>query len=201
MQLDIRILEKQVLTRLRDQAAPFLTYHSAEHTKDVLDQANRIAQDEGITNDKQLQLLQIAALYHDTGFLIGHQGHEEKSCELARNDLAPYNVPQEDIEAICSMIMATKLPQSPQNHLEEILCDADLDYLGRDDFETISNRLRHEFFSLGVVKNEKEWMELQLKFIGSHRYFTRTNRTQREPTKCRHLKNLTMETALMTSNK
>ncbi|MCY1378022.1 hypothetical protein D3C87_1448270 [compost metagenome] len=72
------------------------------------------------------------------------------------------------------MIMATRIPQMPQNLLEEILADADLDYLGRDDFFTIGDRLYEELSVFGMVSNEWDWNVLQVKFLEAHHYFTDT---------------------------
>jgi len=79
--------------------------------------------------------------------------------------------------------MATKLPQSPHNHLEEIICDADLDYLGRDDFFAISDRLYEEFLSEGKVQNYDDWNKKQIAFFENHRYFTPTSQTFRNEKK------------------
>ena len=98
------------------------------------------------------------------------------------------------------MIMATRIPQSPKNHLEEILCDADLDYLGRNDFDLISYNLRTEYFGLGMVKTEAEWMQIQINFIGKHRYFTNSTRRKREDLKTKHLRRLRIQADLEITN-
>lgn len=201
MVTDFQILKEKVLTMLSMHSNPILTYHTASHTDDVLRCCEQIALEEGITSRKTLLLLKVAALYHDTGFLLAYKGHEEKSCELVTKDLVRLDFSQEDVDIICSMIMATKIPQSPKNHLEEIICDADLDYLGRDDFEEISNHLRNEFFQLGVVKSEEEWMQLQISFFESHRYFTKSAREKRNCKKMQHLEQLKAQANLCTTNK
>jgi uncharacterized protein len=156
MKIDFQTLKEKILTMLSLHTDPVLTYHTVKHTADVLQSAERIALEEGITNEKKLLLLKVAALYHDTGFLHTYKGHEEKSCEMVRKDLANSDFSAGDINTICSIIMATRIPQSPKTHLEEIICDADLDYLGRDDFVVISNQLRNEFFQLGIVHTEEK---------------------------------------------
>ncbi len=201
MQMNFQILKEEILARLSLHSDPALTYHTAGHTADVLCTAERIALEEGITDPQKLLLLKVAALYHDTGFLYAYKGHENKSCEIVRKELVDLNFTENDINTICSLIMATKIPQSPQNHLEEILCDADLDYLGRDDFEPISNHLRKEFFKLGIVNTEEEWMQLQIRFFESHQYFTKTSREKRNGKKMQHLEQLKRQVRLNTSNK
>ena len=101
---------------------------------------------------------------------------------------------------MCSLIMATKIPQSPKTHLEQVICDADLDYLGRNDFEFISNNLRKEFFDVGVVKTEEQWMQLQISFIGAHQYFTKTSQKSRNKKKLKHLRQLKIQAGLNAAN-
>ena len=80
------------------------------------------------------------------------------------------------------MIMATKIPQSPKNHYEQIICDADLDYLGRYDYATNSNNLLQE---IEFVKKltPKEWLQIQEKFLKAHTYFTATSQKLRNQNK------------------
>jgi hypothetical protein len=75
-------------------------------------------------------------------------------------------------------------------HLQRIICDADLDYLGRDDFFVIGDQLRREFLHFGIVSSEKAWKELQLKFLTSHHYHTQNSAELREPVKQVNLKKL-----------
>ena len=84
---------------------------------------------------------------------------------------------------ICELIMATKLPPSPRNKLEEIMCDADLDYLGRSDMIPVSNSLYLEMKERSMIKSMNDWNSLQMKFISGHQYFTETARNLREVNK------------------
>jgi predicted metal-dependent HD superfamily phosphohydrolase len=183
------LIKKEITDILAAQLDKKLCYHNIDHTLDVIAQAERIALSEGISPVKEILLLKIAALFHDTGFLYAYTGHEEKSCEVAREKLNPYfSVP--DITAVCGMIMATKVPQLPKNRLQQIICDADLDYLGRDDFDKLSNYLKNEFLDFGIVKNVSEWRKKQIAFFESHHYFTRTSIQKRLPSKLQHLEKL-----------
>jgi len=97
--------------------------------------------------------------------------------------LPKYNYTPEQIEAICSIIMATRLPPQPSSLLEEIICDSDLDYLGRSDFIPVSNTLFEELKAQNKMREINEWNKLQLRFISGHQYFTRTARSLREVNK------------------
>lgn len=162
-----------IIKRLNNELPGYLTYHNADHTKDVYQAAKRIGEAEGITGD-ELNLLLTAAYYHDSGFLVKAEGHEEESCRIAREALPGYGYTPDEIDRICGTIMATRLPQSPKNQLEEILADADLDNLGRDDFFTISHKLYLESLFFSKVNDENEWNRQQIEFIKNHQYFTKT---------------------------
>jgi hypothetical protein len=86
--------------------------------------------------------------------------------------------------------MATKIPQSPSDVLSEILCDADLDYLGRDDFYTIADTLFAEMKRMKLLSTETEWYDLQIRFLESHHYFTPTSQLTRSAPKRVHLDSL-----------
>ena len=179
---DFEIVTELVLSRL-DGLSPHLTYHTKEHTIDVLKQSLRIASSEGIVDPYELLSLKFAALFHDIGFLKTYANHEAKGCELFLEYAAMEAFTDTEKTDIQSLIMATKLPQSPKNHLEQIICDADLDYLGRDDFFTIGDNLRKEFLHYNIVADNEAWEKLQLNFLKNHQYFTESSRFLREPVK------------------
>lgn len=181
-------LKNYVLGRLRTELDPSLTYHNARHTLDVMQSTERLAIAENV-DEKNKDLLMVAALLHDSGFLLSMDDHEDHGCILAREILPGYEFSPEDIEEICKLIMATKLPQTPENLLEQIICDADLDYLGRKDFFTLGEGLFKEFLSRGIVKDFCDWDNLQIKFLSSHSYFTQSSLSLREPVKMKHLRN------------
>lgn len=175
-------VKKNVISKLQG-LSPELTYHCLNHTLDVLEQSLRIAAEEKITDQRELYLLKIAALYHDTGFLRSYIDHEERSCEIFLADSTNYGLSKEEKSVIVNLIMATRIPQRPISRLEQIICDADLDYLGRDDFFSIGDNLRKEFLLYRVVADDEEWEQMQLKFILNHKYHTLSSRRLREPAK------------------
>lgn len=177
------VIEERIIARLNSELDPRLHYHNSEHTKDVIEQTERIAKREGIEDDETLRLLKIAALYHDTGFIYTYNNHEQKGCEIVRADLEQYDFTDVEIKTIAELIMATKVPQQPKSHLQEIICDADLDYLGRGDYNEISCSLKKELLEFGYVSTEKEWVLLQIHFLENHTYFTATSKQNRSDTK------------------
>ena len=183
-------LKADILQKLHDGLDPRLTYHSVAHTKDVLQQAERIAISEKVSDSRVLLLIKIASLFHDTGFLSTYRGHEERSCELMFEILDPRMFVQGELSMIQGMIMATKIPQTPGSLPDKIICDADLDYLGRDDFNEISNNLKEEFLTYSIIENEHQWNVLQVEFFQNHVYFTETSIKERYPVKMRYLEKL-----------
>jgi len=179
-------LKTYVFDQLEKNLASTLHYHGAHHTLYVYNAALKIAEHEKITGEDHV-LLMTAILFHDFGFLQTYANHEEKSCEIARELLPEYGYNNEQIEKICGMIMRTKIPQIAFNKLEEIICDADLDYLGTDDFIPIGNQLFREFVHYGVIKDEEAWNRLQLKFLTAHQYFTDYAKQHREAKKQQNL--------------
>ncbi len=184
--MDTQAAETYILARLRSGLPPHRSYHSCEHTLDVYRTAITIASAEGVGGE-DLDLLKTAALFHDSGFLVQDQEHEQGSCMIAREALPGFGYSDNQVDRICVMIMATKIPQDPMNELSRILCDADLDYLGRPDFFRIGATLFDEFKHYGVLNTEREWNELQVRFLEKHHYFTRRSKLVREPVKRKHL--------------
>jgi HD superfamily phosphodiesterase len=180
-------LKTLILGKLENELPLHLAYHNIDHTIDVIQAAALIADREHLDeNDRRLLLT--AALFHDTGFLNAREEHEAASCELARQCLPAFDYQAEEMETICRMIMATRIPQSPQSHLEEILCDADLDYLGRDDFFILSERLFTELQAEGLVKDDDEWNRQQADFMERHHYFTGTSVKMHQAKKEQYIK-------------
>ncbi|HZG01275.1 MAG TPA: HD domain-containing protein [Chitinophagales bacterium] len=162
-----------ILDKLRKELPPHLSYHSVFHVEDVFEAATMLAESENVTGEDRTLLL-TAVLFHDSGFLEGMAEHEEASCRIASQILPRFEYSEDQIKRICGMIMATRIPQTPHNLLEEIICDADLDYLGRDDFFAIGNRLFAELRVYGIIRTQEQWDDVQIKFLETHAYFTKT---------------------------
>jgi hypothetical protein len=188
--LNVSVIETNILARLENELPAKLTYHNVAHTVDVIKQCLAIAKAEGITDMQTLTELHIAAIYHDAGFLFVYNGHEERGCEMVREQLPGFGVSEHSIDTICGLIMATKMPQSPVGILQKIICDADLDYLGRDDFFSISSNLCKEVLAYKIADTKIEWEEHQVTFLKSHAYFTQSSRNARTPVKLAHIKKL-----------
>lgn len=180
---------KEVMSNLESNLPSWLHYHSPDHTRYVLSKAEFLAEQEGVQG-RDLCLIQIAALYHDLGFIKGRKEHERKSCEMAATELPKYEISPEEIQKICGMIMATKIPQEPKNLLEKILADADLEYLGTDGFFETSEKLYRELLHNQPGLSRKKWNEIQVYFLSNHSYHTTYCRIHCEGKKAEHLAEL-----------
>ena len=169
-----------------------LYYHGMPHTVDVLNVCN------GYIRRKKIpaatgKLLRLGAILHDIGFSVTYENHEETGAQLARHILKKYNLPKQDINVVINLILATRVPQTPQTLLQKIICDADLDYLGRDDYPEISENLYQELWAYNKIGGRKKWRKMQIRFLDAHNYHTSYARKNREPGKQRRLRMLKNE--------
>jgi len=177
-----------IIKKLSKELDPDLTYHSIDHTLDVLNAARNLAELEKVNEEDRI-LLETAALFHDSGMLKTYIGHEEASVEIVEEYLPDFGYTTEHIEVISGMIITTKLPQSASSYLEKILCDSDLDYLGREDFFMIAHQLQYEWNILDIRRTTlREWYELQIMFLENHSFFTPSARKLRDEKKADNLK-------------
>ena len=181
-----------VMQLLQEKLPASYYYHNHLHTLYVVENAEKIGKREGVSAE-EMQLLQAAALWHDTGYINVYSGHEYESCILARQYLPDYNFTQEQVEKICGMIMATMVPQDPHNKLEEILADADLAYLGTPEAPMIAAQLFLELQSLQPSLTEAEWNRNQLSFLRGHHFFTDYCQDHHEPKKQEYIRALQKE--------
>ena len=171
------------LSKLEHDLPSTLYYHSIWHTRDeVVPRAEWLARREGLSAEARL-LVKTAAYYHDVGFVKDRENHELHSAAVAATVLPQFGYSLPQIRSIQSMILATRIPQSPRNRLEEIIADADLDVLGRDDFLGRSRALRAEMAVTGQQFDDRAWYTRQAKFLQQHRYFTPSARYDRCPSK------------------
>lgn len=149
-----------------------VVYHNFDHTLEVVEAAFEIAKAENISED-ELQLLLVAAWFHDTGNTKGYVNHEEESKKNASQFLFDNSFSQDQVIAVLALIDATNMSKQPTNKLEEILCDADLFHIGAKDFREKSELLKLEWELLGHKNfTEIEWLQEGEAFLKTHSFFT-----------------------------
>lgn len=185
-------LRKRALGILDTQLSDKLYYHGVDHTLDVLKVVEEYIVREAL-EERAACLLKIGTLFHDIGFTVSNEDHELHSAVIARKHMEELEFTEEDIKVVEGLIAATRIPQSPKNFLEKIICDADLDYLGREDFWSISNSLFDELKAFGKIEDKLQWNKIQISFLQNHAYhteFAKTHRQSRKEERIEELKNI-----------
>jgi len=179
------------LGRLKNELSPRLTYHNLWHTEhDVMPSAIQLAWHIGVS-EAEMRLLTVAAAFHDIGFVEDPANHELVGTRIAVQALCDIGFTTKEVDTVMGMIIATRLPQSPRSLLEEIIADADLDVLGRQDFLSRSHNLRQELLNFGHETTLKVWYEGQIAFMKNHAYFTAVARMLRDRDKQQNIAKLT----------
>lgn len=190
----LKIVDRYIRELFRDELPGSIKFHDANHTlhptKGVVAVANRIAISEGIS-DTDRELLITAAYFHDTGYIREYDKNEPIAARMAGRILRLIGYKPNEIEKIQKMILSTDLDREPETHVEKILCDADLDNLGREDFFILDGRLRQGRGARGLdVSDDVKWYEGTLKLIKNHRYYTQSQKKLREKGKQKNIKRL-----------
>ncbi|TFF39163.1 Pycsar system effector family protein [Mucilaginibacter psychrotolerans] len=168
----IKQVSEHVLAYYKTHGDPRLVYHDKKHTESVVARATEIANHYQV-NDRDYFVVVAASWFHDTGYMVDVNNHEEKSAELALAFLKKAGLPEEDMADVKGCIMATRMPQSPLSLLEKIICDADLYNLGTDDFFDTDKKMRKETATLhGVEVKKPEWWRKSIAFLSAHQYHT-----------------------------
>lgn len=149
-----------------------MSYHNVQHTKDVVSAAEEIGLGEDLSNE-DLEILLIAAWFHDMGYCIKYLGHEDESIRMAKDFLQKLDYPTESIEKVCACIHATRYKHEPLNALEACMIDADRLSMGKINFTALGEKLKHEWeIYLNKEHNEKDWLQLQENYLNETSFFT-----------------------------
>ncbi|MCK4919522.1 MAG: HD domain-containing protein [Bacteroidales bacterium] len=175
-------IQELILDKLEKELPSYLYYHNVKHTVDVVTEVELMGWAESVT-DEEILLLKTAGLFHDAGHTVEYDEHEYHGTVMVKEMLPDYGYSEDQINRICDIIMATKMPPQPKDLLQRIICDADLDYLGRSDMIPVSNTLYEELKEQNKIGTIDDWNRLQIKFISVHQYFTQTARSLREVNK------------------
>ena len=184
--MNIRKIKHFIFEKIKREIPKNLTYHGLHHTIDVLNVCNQYIKRMRVQSHDAF-LLRTAALFHDLGFIRNYDNHEKESVYYAEQILPEWGYSDKEIEIISGMIMATQVPQKPSTTLEQIICDADLNYLGTDSFYSVGETLYQEFISYNKISSRKEWDHLQVRFLQKHEFHTPYAKRYREPVKQKYL--------------
>lgn len=181
-------VERFVTALMEEKLPKELFYHDITHTREVANRALEIGKGEKLTNE-ELEIVAIAGWFHDVGYTEQYVGHEEESQIIAENFLRSKNYPEEKITIIKNCILATKYMHEASNIIESILIDADRLSMGLEDFEQRGELLRKEWeVYLDKHYTDKEWCDIQVKYLQETEFLTRYAFQQYQEQKDRNLK-------------
>jgi predicted metal-dependent HD superfamily phosphohydrolase len=182
----IQDAQLQVTSMLEDKLSKSIKFHTLLHTQEVVAACSTLADYYKLPEDDRFALI-LAAWFHDTGYT----GHENRSIDIAGAFISKNAITDDIKQKVTGCINATRLPQSPENQIEQIICDADLFHLGTDNFEEKSKLLRRELIEFGGNDlSKKEWRKINIRFLERHEYFTSYAKEKLQPEKQKHLEAL-----------
>jgi predicted metal-dependent HD superfamily phosphohydrolase len=190
----LKIVNQYISALFRDELPDGIKYHDSNHTlhptKGVVAVANRIAISENISEHDR-ELLIAAAYFHDTGYIREYDKNEPIAARMAGRILKLIGYKPKEIERVQKMILSTDLECEPKTHVEKILCDADFDHLGREDFFELDGKLREGRRARGVdVSDDVKWYRSTLEIIKKHKYYTESQIKLREKEKQKNINRL-----------
>src|SRR5262245_54459373 len=136
----IKKAEEFISSLFRQKLGSKMIYHNYAHTLDVVENTRKIGKKSDL-GDEELEIVTLAAWFHDSGYIDTYKGHEERSKEIAEQFLKENSYSPDKTAKVLSCIETTKIPQVPKSPMEEVISDADLIHLGKEDFFEYSDLL------------------------------------------------------------
>ncbi|UKJ06051.1 Pycsar system effector family protein [Solitalea lacus] len=188
-----RQIEDHIKQSFTENISQKLPYHNFGHVEKVAKNVLLMAEYYRL-NDKDKFIVTASAWFHDIGYLTGCNNHEEKGADEATVFLTKYGIEASINEVVTSCILATKLPQSPKNLLEQIVCDADLFHLGTDDFNEGNKLMRQEYeLKSGKKIGKNKWRKKTVTFMQEHHFQTEYCQTNLNAKKAQNLADLKLK--------
>ena len=190
----LKMVDQYVRELFRDELPAGIKYHNADHTlhsiKGVVAVANNLAKLEDVS-ELDRELIIAAAYFHDTGYIREYEKNEPIAARMAGRILKLIGYKPDEIEKVQKMILATDPDVEPKTHVEKILCDSDLDNLGREDFFQLDEKLREGRGIRGIdVSDDVTWYSNTLEFLKKHQYYTESQNKLRAKGKQKNTREL-----------
>ena len=184
-------VESYVTSQLTENLPSAYIYHNLSHTQRVVKYVKELNEGEKVSA-KNAQILELAAWFHDVGFIKNHENHEQKSAEIAKSFLKKEKLAQATIDKIEALILVTTMTEKPKNLFEKIILDADCGHLGKKTYAQVSELLREEWAQLGLKEmSDIDWIEENINFLTKkHQYYTDFALSNWQSTKDKHLAQL-----------
>jgi len=190
----LKIVDQYIRELFRDELPDGIKYHNADHTlhptKGVVAVANNIAISENISEHDR-ELLITGPIFMILVTLENMKKNEPIAARMAGRILKLIGYKPNEVEKVQKMILSTDLEREPKTHVEKIICDADLDNLGREDFFKLDGKLREGRRARGIdVSDDAKWYRSTLEVIKKHQYYTESQKKLREKGKQKNIKRL-----------
>jgi len=194
--IDVKMVQNTgdyVIRFLEEKLPESMVFHTIDHAKYVVEKSEIIGRKSGLTED-ELNLVKLCAWFHDVGYAINPEEHEEESVKIASEFLKSQGVDDQVIKKITNCILATRIPQQPTDIMSQVLCDADLMHLTEDDYFERLDKMRKEWANLSGEKiSKRRFHKMSKKFFQRHRYHTDFAKTELQPKKDKNLQLIEQE--------
>ena len=192
---------RYVTKLLKDNRSDNFVFHNLNHAKYVVESANYIGKNNDLSND-DLNLVMLSAWFHDVGYILNLDNHEEESARIADEFLTSNGLDVDIIKQVSNAIMSTCIPQQPKDLVSQVLCDADLMHLSEDDYFERIQTMRQEWMNLSGEKVGKRKFHLKsVEFFKAHHYHTEFTKKELQPKKEKNLELLQKEIYMLEQKK
>lgn len=169
-------------------------YHSYDHALEVMNRAIYLSKQEWLSKE-DVEMMGLAGIFHDSWFIIQYDKNEPIWAKIARNYLKSVLYPEERIQKIEQIILATDPDYTtPKDIYEEIIKDSDMDNLWRDDFMEKNNNIKKELEIIKQIKiKDPDWRHASVQLLKEYKYKTNSQRYERDHKKVENLKKMLHE--------
>jgi len=165
-------VEAYVTNFISEQVPKEYAYHDIQHTLSVVRDAKEIGEQFDL-GESEMEILLLAAWFHDTGYDKGATDHEERGAKYAREYLSSQGYDKDALKRIESCILSTKMPHQPKTLLDRIICDADLGHIGQKVYWERCSMVRQEMaLTKNLIMTDQEWVDFELEFMDKHEFHT-----------------------------
>ena len=188
------MLNDSVIEKLQNTALSFLeknlgkryTYHNQAHTLEVCNAVKLFAEHTELPPETYAAL-RIAAIFHDFGYLERSFDNEKLALPYIQDFGRQFGIAESILLAANDMILETTFPYQPSSAAGKLLCDADIEYIGRECFIEQAELFRKELSSDNIVYTERDWWSFELKFLQENTFFTPIVQSLRNAGRLRNL--------------
>ena len=179
----VKTVEEYITHLLSVELPEIYTYHNLDHTRYVVESAEYIGRNSGLS-EQDMNLLKISAWFHDAGYTKDRDDHEEEGARLAAEFLSSKGIQAHFIRQVQEIILSTSIPQEPVDMISMVMCDADLRHLGEEDYFNIIDNLRVEYSNhRGKKLGKRKFYKMSVKFFKDHHYHTSFAKEVLQPVK------------------